>query len=392
MENFEFYSPTKVYFGKGQDDRVGQIVKDYGATNVLIMYGGGSAVRSGLLQRVEASLRDAGVAYVPYGGVHANPLVSHTREAIKVARERQIDFILAVGGGSVIDEAKATGIGFYYDGDVWDFYSKKAVPTQTVPIGSVLTIAAAGSETSRSSVITNEDGWLKLGYSNDLIRPVFTIMNPELLYTLPPYQMACGNVDMIMHVLERFFSPHAEDDLTDHLAGALIRNVMENAKIVKADKTNYNANFQIMWAGSLAHNGLFEGGNGHGDWGTHHIEMAVSGLFDVAHGAGLAALWPSWARYVLHKNPARFAKLARLLFKTREEDTLQAANEGIDKLEAFFKDIDMPITLNELGVQPTTEQYWEMANKCTKNDTKKEGVFGELTAQDIVNIYKMAER
>lgn len=392
MENFEFYSPTKVYFGKGQDDRVGQIVKEYGATKVFVMYGGGSAVRSGLLQRVETSLRDAGVAYVSCGGVHANPLVSHTREAIRLARERQIDFILAVGGGSVIDEAKATGIGFYYDGDVWDFYAKKAVPTQTVPVGSVLTIAAAGSETSRSSVITNEDGWLKLGYSNDLIRPVFTIMNPELLYTLPPYQMACGNVDMIMHVLERFFSPHAEDDLTDHLAGALIRNVMQNAKIVKDHKRNYNANFQIMWAGSLAHNGLFEGGNGHGDWGTHHIEMEVSGLFDVAHGAGLAALWPSWARYVLPKNPARFAKLARLLFKTREEDTLKAANEGIDKLEAFFKDIDMPITLNELGVQPTDEQYWEMANKCTKNDTKKEGVFGELTAQDIVNIYKMAEK
>lgn len=392
MENFEFYSPTKVYFGKGQEERVGQILKDYGATKVFVMYGGGSAVRSGLLGRVEQVLQEVGLAYVLYGGVHANPLLSHTREAIRVAREEQIDYILAVGGGSVIDEAKATGIGFYHHGDVWDFYAKKATPTRTVPVGSILTIAAAGSETSRSSVITNEEGWLKLGYSSDLIRPVFTMMNPELLYTLPPYQMACGNVDMMIHVIERFFSPHAEDDLTDHLAGALLRSVMKNAKIVKENPRDYNANFQIMWAGSLAHNGLFEGGNGHGDWGTHHIEMEVSGLFDVAHGAGLAALWPSWARYVVHKNPARFAKLARLLFKTREPDVEKAAHEGIDKLEAFFQSIDMPITLQELGVQPTDDQYWDMAKKCTKNDSKKEGVFGELTSQDIFNIYKMAER
>lgn len=392
MENFIFYSPTKVYFGKGREESVGTILRDYGATKVMVMYGGGSARKSGLLDRVEASLRTEGLPYVLYGGVHANPLVSHTRKAIQTARDEGIDFILAVGGGSVIDEAKATGIGCYYPGDVWDFYEKKATPTKTVPVGSILTIAAAGSETSRSSVLTNEEGGLKFGYSSDLIRPVFTIMNPELLYTLPPYQMACGIVDMIMHVVERFFSPHAEDDLTDHLAGAFIRSVMKNAHIVKDHKTDYNANFQLMWAGSLAHNGLFEGGNGHGDWGTHHIEMAVSGLFDVAHGAGLAALWPSWARYVLHKDPARFAKLSRLVFKTKEEDANQAARLGIDQMEAFFRHMDMPVTLRELGIAPTDDQYWEMANTCTKNDTKREGVFGELTAQDIYNIYKMAEK
>jgi len=391
MQNFEFYSLTKVYFGKGQEEKVGAILKEYDAKKIFVMYGGGSAKRSGLLDRVEASLTAVGLEYVEFGGVHANPLLSHTYKAIEKARQEGIDFILAVGGGSVIDEAKATGLGLCYDGDVWDFYAKKATPQAMIPVGSVLTIAAAGSETSRSSVITNEQGWLKLGYSSDLIRPIFTIMNPELLYTLPPYQMACGCVDMIMHVLERFFSPHAEDDLTDHMAAALIRNVMKNAKIVKKDKTNYNANFQIMWAGSLAHNGFFEGGNGHGDWGTHHIEMEVSGLFDVAHGAGLAAIWPSWARYVLHKDVGRFAKLARLLFAIEEDSDETTAKVGIDTMEAFFTSIDMPTSLTELGVHPTDEQYWDMAKKCTKNDTKKEGALGQLTAADIYKIYKMAE-
>lgn len=391
MQNFEFYSPTKVYFGKGQEEKVGQILKEYDAKKIFVMYGGGSAKRSGLLDRVEASLTAAGLEFVEFGGVHANPLLSHTRDAIALAKQEGIDFILAVGGGSVIDEAKATGLGLCYDGDVWDFYAKKATPEAMIPVGSVLTIAAAGSETSRSSVITNEDGWLKLGYSSDLIRPMFTIMNPELLYTLPRYQMACGCVDMIMHVLERFFSPNAEDELTDHMAAALIRNVMKNAKIVQDDTTNYNANFQIMWAGSLAHNGLFEGGNGHGDWGTHHIEMEVSGLFDVAHGAGLAAIWPSWARYVLHKDTARFATLARLLFGVEEDSDEATAKVGIDTMEAFFTSIHMPTSFTELGVHPTEAQYWDMAKKCTKNDTKKEGALGQLTAADIYKIYKMAE-
>lgn len=391
MKNFEYYTPTKVFFGKDEEKRVGEILASYGAKNVFVLYGGGSAVRSGLLARVEQSLTDAGLQHVSFGGVHPNPLLSHTYQAMEAAKEANIDFILAVGGGSVIDEAKAIGMGLCYEGDVWDIYMRKAVPQRTIPVGSILTIAAAGSETSWASVITNEKGWLKLGYQNDIIRPVFAIMNPELLYTLPPYQMACGNTDMIMHILERFFSPDAEDDLTDGLAASLIRNVMKNAAIVKTDKTNYKANFEIMWAGSLAHNGLFEGGNGKGDWGTHHIEMEISAIFDVAHGAGLAAVWPSWARYVLPKHPARFATLARLLFDITESDDTKAALEGISRMEAFFQSIDMPISLTELGVQPTEEQYWEMARKCTKGDTKKEGAFGQLTSEDIYKIYKMAE-
>ena len=336
-------------------------------------------------------MKDAVVSYVAFGGVHPNPLLSHTHEAIALAKQESIDFILAVGGGSVIDEAKAVGMGYYYDGDVWDFYLRRAVPERVVPLGCILTIAAAGSETSWASVITNEKGRYKIGYKNAILRPIFTIMNPELLYTLPPYQMACGNVDMIMHVLERFFNPNAEDDLTDSMAAALIRNVIKNARIVKENPKDYNANFEIMWAGSLAHNGLFDGGNGRGDWGTHHIEMEVSGLFDVAHGAGLAAIWPSWARYVLHKDVGRFAKLARLVFDVQTEDEEAAALEGIAKMEAFFKEIDMPTSLTELGIQATEEQYWDMAKKCTKRDMVKEGCFGQLTSADIYKIYKMAE-
>lgn len=391
MNNFTYYTPTKVFFGRDEERRVGDIVKSYGATKVLVLYGGGSVKRSGLLDRVEQALTDVGVSYVAFGGVHPNPLLSHTHEAIALAKQESIDFILAVGGGSVIDEAKAVGMGYYYDGDVWDFYLRRAVPERVVPLGCILTIAAAGSETSWASVITNEKGWYKIGYQNDILRPIFAIMNPELLYTLPPYQMACGNVDMIMHVLERFFNPNAEDDLTDSMAAALIRNVIKNARIVKENPKDYNANFEIMWAGSLAHNGLFDGGNGRGDWGTHHIEMEVSGLFDVAHGAGLAAIWPSWARYVLHKDVGRFAKLARLVFDVQTEDEEAAALEGMAKMEAFFKEIDMPTSLTELGIQPTEEQYWDMAKKCTKRDMVKEGCFGQLTSADIYKIYKMAE-
>jgi alcohol dehydrogenase YqhD (iron-dependent ADH family) len=391
MNNFTYYTPTKVFFGRDEERRVGDIVKSYGATKVLVLYGGGSVKCSGLLDRVEQALTDVGVSYVAFGGVHPNPLLSHTHEAIALAKQEAIDFILAVGGGSVIDEAKAVGMGYYYDGDVWDFYLRRAVPERVVPLGCILTIAAAGSETSWASVITNEKGWYKIGYQNDILRPIFAIMNPELLYTLPPYQMACGNVDMIMHVLERFFNPNAEDDLTDSMAAALIRNVIKNARIVKENPKDYNANFEIMWAGSLAHNGLFDGGNGRGDWGTHHIEMEVSGLFDVAHGAGLAAIWPSWARYVLHKDVGRFAKLARLIFDVQTEDEEAAALEGIAKMEAFFKEIDMPTSLTELGIQPTEEQYWDMAKKCTKRDMVKEGCFGQLTSADIYKIYKMAE-
>ena len=391
MRNFEYYTPTKVYFGKGEEERVGTILKGLGVKKVMVLYGGHSAKKSGLLDRVEQSLQEASVAYVLRGGVHPNPLLSHTRESIAIGKTEQVDFLLAVGGGSVIDEAKAVGMGLCIDGDVWDIYARTAPCQGCVPVGSILTIAAAGSEMSWASVITNEDGWIKVGYQDDRIRPVFTIMNPELTYTLPPYQTGCGVVDMIMHILERYFNPQAEDDLTDGLSAAIIRNVIKNGYIVRDNPTDYNARFEIMWAGSLAHNGILNGGNGGGDWGAHHIEMEVSAIFDVAHGAGLSAVWPSWARYVYKKDVARFAKLGRTVFAIAEQDDKKAALAGIDKMEDFFRQIHMPVSLTELGVKATEEQLHEMARKCTHNDTKKEGAFGQLTMEDIYKIYKMAE-
>ena len=391
MQSFEYYSPTEIVFGRGAEAKTAEKIKKNGGTRVVLVYGGGSVIRSGLLARLEKMLDEAGLHHISLGGVQPNPRVGFVREAIAKAVAFGADFILPVGGGSAIDSGKAIAHGTANpDADIWDIWLGKMKLEKTLPLGVVLTIAAAGSETSWATVITNEKGWHKVGFQSDLIRPVFTIMNPELLYTLPPYQMACGNVDMIMHVLERFFNPHAEDDLTDHLAAALISSVIKNAVIVKASPRDYNANFQIMWAGSLAHNGLFEGGNGRGDWGAHHIEMEISAIFDVAHGAGLAAVWPSWARYVYKKDTARFAKLARLVFGVLEKDDEKAALEGIDKMEAFFKSIDMPISLKELGVEATDDQLWEMARKCTKNDSKKEGVFGQLTSEDIYKIYNMA--
>ena len=390
MLNFEYYTPTKVYFGKGEEERVGGILKARGVKKALVLYGGKSAKRSGLLDRVEKSLQDAGVDYIMKGGVHPNPRLSHARETIELCKQENVDFLLPVGGGSVIDEAKAVGMGLCYDGDVWDIYTRKEPDHGCIPLGSILTIAAAGSEMSWASVITNEDGWFKVGYQSDALRPVFTIMDPELLYTLPPYQTACGVVDMIMHILERFFNPDAEDDLTDGISAAIIRNVIKNGKIVKEKPEDYNARFQLMWAGSLAHNGILEGGNGRGDWGSHHIEMEISGIFDVAHGAGLAAVWASWARYVYKKDVARFAKLARSVFAVDEADDEKAALSGIAQMEEFFRSIDMPVSLTGLGIKPTDDQLMEMAKKCTHNDTKKEGAFGQLNSNDIYNIYKAA--
>ena len=392
MDQFIQYTPTEVVFGKETENQAGAEVKKWGGTKVLVVYGGGSAKRSGLLDRVEASLAKEGLAFEELGGVKPNPRLALAEEGVKKAVEMQADFILAVGGGSSIDTAKAVAHGAANPEEaLWDIWTKKVPLTKSLPVGAVLTIPAAGSEMSDSAVLTNEAIGKKAGINTPFNRCKFAIMNPELLYTLPPYQMACGNVDMIMHVLERFFNPNAEDDLTDSMAAALIRNVIKNARIVKENPKDYNANFEIMWAGSLAHNGLFDGGNGRGDWGTHHIEMEVSGLFDVAHGAGLAAIWPSWARYVLHKDVGRFAKLARLVFDVQTEDEEAAALEGIAKMEAFFKEIDMPTSLTELGIQPTEEQYWDMAKKCTKRDMVKEGCFGQLTSADIYKIYKMAE-
>ena len=288
MENFTYYTPTKVVFGKGTENQTGALVKEQHCKKVLIHYGSGSVVRSGLLDRIKTSLDEAAVSYVELGGVVPNPRLSLVYEGIELCKKENVDFILAVGGGSVIDSAKAIGYGVYNGGDVWDFYDFKRQAEGCLPIGAVLTIAAAGSEMSGSSVITKEDGQIKRGYSSNFSRARFAVMNPELTMTLPPYQTASGCVDILMHTMERYFNQCDNMELTDGISESLMRTVMKNAKILKDEPANYDARAEVMWAGSLSHNGLTGCGTDGGDWATHKMEHEVGGLFDVAHGAGLA--------------------------------------------------------------------------------------------------------
>lgn len=391
MVNFEYYTPTKVVFGKDSEKKAGELVKEYGAKKVLIHYGGSSARKSGLLDRICASLDEAGVSYVTLGGVVPNPRLSLVHEGMELCRKEGVDFLLAVGGGSVIDSAKAIGYGLYNDCDPWLFYDRKAAAKGCLPVAAVLTIAAAGSEMSNSSVITNEDGWLKRGYSSDYSRCKFAIMNPELTYTLPPYQTACGCTDILMHTMERYFSHEPHTELTDGIAEALMRTVMHNAAILKKDPSNYDARAEIMWAGSLSHNGLTGCGTT-GDWATHQLEHELGGMFDVAHGAGLAAVWGSWARYVYEEDVDKFVQFAVHVIGI--DRTLGSPKDvaliGIRSMEDFFRSIGMPTTITALGIQPTEEQIKELAQKCVFFGKRTIGGFKVLDGEDVEKIYRMA--
>ncbi|MCD7736900.1 MAG: iron-containing alcohol dehydrogenase [Lachnospiraceae bacterium] len=388
--NFEYYTPTKVVFGKGTESRTGELVREQGGHRVLVHYGGGSAVRSGLLDRICESLKKEGLPYVTLGGVVPNPRLSKVREGIRICRSEGIDFLLAVGGGSVIDSAKAIGYGVANDGDVWDFYDRKRQAAGCLPVGAVLTIAAAGSEMSNSSVITNEDGWIKRGYNSDYCRCRFAVMNPELTCTLPDYQTQSGCVDIMMHTMERYFFKSGGMELTDGIGEALIRTVMRNARILKENPADYNARAEVMWAGSLSHNGLTGCGTDGGDWASHQIEHELGGMFDVAHGAGLAAVWGSWARYVYSENPTRFATFARRVFGLESGDEETTALAGIMEMEAFYRSVGMPTNLAELGIAPTEEQILEMAEKCCFYGRRTVGVLKALNQEDVAAIYRMA--
>ena len=307
MKDFVYYAPTEVVFGKQSEEQVAAMVKKYGGSRVLVHYGGQSARRSGLLDKVCGLLREGGLMVTELGGVVPNPRLSLVRKGIELCREQNIDFLLAVGGGSVIDSAKAIAYGVCYEGDVWDFYLGKNQATACLPVASVLTIPAAGSEMSEASVITNEEGWVKLGYSNDISRPKFAIMNPERTFTLPPYQTAAGITDMMMHTMERYFTHDDDMTLTTELAEAVLRTMKDCAYEVMKNPEDYRVRAQIMWGGSVAHNGLTGCGISD-DWATHQLEHELSGMFDVTHGAGLAAIWPSWARYTMHENLRRFVR------------------------------------------------------------------------------------
>ena len=391
MSNFSYYTPTHVYFGRGTQNQVGELVRAQGCKKVLIHYGGQSARRSGLLAQVEASLDAAGVAHVQLGGVVPNPHLSLVYEGIELCRREGVDFILAVGGGSVIDSAKAIGYGMCMDGDVWELYNHTRRATGCLPIGVILTIAASGSEMSDSSVITKEEGGIKRGYNDDICRPKFAIMNPELTMTLPDYQTACGCTDILMHTMERYFVQGDAMEITDSIAEALMRTVMEQAKILRDDPKNYDARAEVMWAGSLSHNGLTGCGHDGSDFASHRLEHEMGGMFDVAHGAGLAAVWGSWARYVYQNCMPRFVRFARNVMGVEAELSDDAAAlRGIELMEDFFRSIHMPTCFSELGIQPTQEQLEEMAHKCYLAVGGLLGSAKKLDEGDMLAIYKMA--
>lgn len=392
MQNFQYYAPTQVVFGTDTVEQVGSLIRQQNCKKVLIHYGGGSAKRSGLLDRVAKSLEKAGIDYIMLGGVVPNPRLSLVYEGITLCKQEGVDFILAVGGGSVIDSSKAIGYGIANDCDVWDFYAKRAIPQACAPIGTILTIAAAGSEMSNSSVITNEDGWLKRGLSSELCRCKFAIMDPTLTYTLPAYQTASGAVDIMMHTMERYFTPVETLPLTDTLAEGLIRSVMTDVKAALADPQDYDSHAGLMWASSLSHNGLTGCGTDGGDWASHQLEHELGGKYDIAHGAGLCAVWSSWARTVMPTNPARFAKFAvNVMDVAPGADDMETANRGIDAMEAFFQSIGMPTRINQMGINLTEDDMRELAHKCSFMNTRKIGKFVQLDREAIYEIYQKAK-
>ena len=407
IKDFNFYAPTRVVFGKQSEEQLPQLIKANGGTRVLVHYGGGSARRSGLLDKVEQLLSEAGIFYVELGGVVPNPLLSKVQEGIDLCRKEQVDFILAVGGGSVIDSAKAIGYGVGYDGDVWDFWDGKAVPQSCLPIGVMLTIPAAGSEMSSSCVITRDDetptpqscgqlpsgrGALKRGINSDLCRCRFCIMNPERTYTLPPYQTAAGATDIMMHTMERYFSKYEDMTLTDAIAEALLRTVRDCVFEVLRNPEDYRNRAQIMWAGSLAHNDLTECGT-EKDFATHRLEHELSALFGVTHGAGLAALWGSWARYVMPKRVNRFAQFAVNVMGVQNDfaHPEETALKGIEAMERFYRQIGMPTNIPELIGRPVTDEEIElMVDKASRGRTITLGAMQVLSADDMAAVYRMA--
>ena len=388
--DFQYYTPTKVVFGKGAEAQVGELVKAQNCKKVLIHYGGQSAVKSGLIGRIEAALQEAGVSYVSLGGVVPNPRLSKIYEGIELCRAEGVDFILAVGGGSTIDSAKGIAYGMANEGDVWDFYEHTRMAKACLPVGVVLTIAAAGCEMSCGSVVTKDEGGVKRAYDDDLSRPKFAIMNPELTMTLPAYQTASGACDILMHTMERYFNRQDNMEMTDAISEALLKNVMKYTLVLRDDPTNYAARAEVMWAGSLSHNGLTGCATGGGDWSSHMLEHELGGLFDVAHGAGLAAVWGSWARYVCREAPHRFVKFAVNVMGVEPGEEAATIEAGIVAMENFYRSIQMPTNLRELGVEPTDEQIEHMAKSCFAAAGGPAGCVKPLYVEDMIQIYKNA--
>ena len=395
MAYTEYFAPTHVYFGRETETLAGKVLAEKGAKRVLLHYGSGSAEKSGLLGKIRASLSESGIRFTELGGVQPNPRLSLARKGIEICRKENVDFILAVGGGSVIDSAKCIAYGVPYDGDVWDFYCGKVIPQTRLPIGVVLTLSATGSEMSNSSVITSDEVTPndKFGCNTNLGRPVFALMNPELTYSVSRYQTGCGSTDIMMHTIERFFHNGPELDFTDEIAASLLKTVIKYTKTALEKPDDYEARANIMWAGSLSHNGLtnmgFESG---GDWACHRLEHELSAIYDVAHGAGLSAIWSSWARYVKQTDPSRFAKLGRLVFGIEDKDEGKAADLTIDAFEKTFESFGMPVRISGLGIDATDEVCRMLAEKASLKGTKTLGNFRVLETEDMYRIFKAAAR
>ncbi len=392
MQSFQYYIKTNVVFGEGSVCRTAELVKKHGGSRVLVVYGGGSAKRSGLLDRVFALLDEALLPYDSIGGVQPNPRVELAREGVKRAVEFRADLILAVGGGSVIDTAKAIAHGAANpETDIWEFWKRRAVPTRSTPVGVILTIPASGSETSDSAVLTNEQEQEKRGLNTDLNRPAFAILDPKLAMTLPPRQVSCGVTDILMHTLDRYFTPADDNELTDALAEALLRVVIRNGPKVVENENDLHAMSEIMWCGSVSHNGL-TGLGAPREFTTHQLGHALSEKFDAIHGETLSAMWGSWARYVWETKPARFARFARNVWDVDDVDADEAAMLGIEATENFFRSLHMPVSLGELkdvGVQ-SEEGLQELALRCSYQKTRTIGSFRVLGYDDMLEIYRLA--
>ncbi len=387
MLNFIYNTPTKVFFGKGAYKNIGQIIESYGFKKIMLQYGQGSIIKSGLYQEIVELLKARNIEIIEMGGVEPNPKVSFVREAIKLAKEQKVELILAVGGGSVIDSCKATAIGVMHDCDIWDIFMGRVQPTAVLPFGTVLTIAASGSEMSASAVISNLEENMKKGLGSELNRPLFSVCDPELTYSVGKYQTACGIADIMSHVMERYFTVCEPTDLTDRICETLLKSVINASKIVMENPNDYNARANLMWASSLAHNGLTACGR-ENVLAVHQLEHAISGKYDsVAHGAGIAVLFPAWGRYVLEYNVPRFAQFARRVFDLNQPDDLTAAKTGIDKMAEFFVSIGMPSTLSEFGVEKN--ELHELALLCTYNDTRTVKSYIALGTKEIEDIFNL---
>ncbi len=388
MLNFTYYSPTLIEFGRDTQHKVGELTKRFGGSKVLLHYGGKSAESSGLLDQVRKSLNSVGIEFVELGGVKPNPRLDLVYEGIELARRENIDFILAVGGGSVLDSAKAIAVGVPYEGDVWELFETRRPVDRVMPLGTIITLPATGSEASNSSVINNQEQKKKYGYRSELIRPLFSIMNPELTYTLPDFQVACGAVDMMSHILERYFSNTPNCDLTDRQSEVVLKSIIENTLKIFEDGENYDARANVFWAGTIAHNNILGIGKEQ-DWASHAIEHELSALYDVAHGAGLATVLPAYMKFTLPRQVMRYAQLAHRVwdiemnFQNPEETALQ----GIEAFEDFFASIGMPTTFAQLGAKVEDIPY--LSEHCRLNNGDKLGFFVPLSREDIAEIYKL---